>query len=66
MLPVRDDIEDIPGVWAWDNGGGYLLSWCFGCTQGEHTGQGCSLLCLEGGIDRIEREDGGRKKNVNG
>ena len=25
MLPVRDDIEDIPGVWAWDNGGGYLL-----------------------------------------
>ena len=60
MLPVRDDIEDIPGVRAGDNGGGYLLR---GVALGVHRGsmpdRGCSLLCLEGGIDRIEREDGG-------
>ena len=44
MLPVRDDIEDIPGVRAGDNGGGYLLSWCFGCTQGEHAGRTVSSI----------------------
>ena len=54
MLPVRDDIEDIPGVWAWDNGGGYLL-------RELHFSCGVSIILVSGegicsimGVARME------------